>query len=104
MVSVSGSLRAAVKLSGQREGDAVRLKVLTGGRWFPPLVIAVAGALVIPSVNAGLRGDDYVLLGILSASDGVLDGYPALLDIFNFFVGEHPRTPRLPNLGVLPWW
>jgi hypothetical protein len=82
----------------------VRLKVLTGGRWFVPLVIAVAVALVMPSVNAGLRGDDYVLLGILSASDGILDAYPARLDIFNFFDGDHERTRRLLDLGVLPWW
>jgi hypothetical protein len=82
----------------------VRLQVLTGVRWILPAVIAVAIALVLPSVRAGLHADDYVLLGILSESDAMRGGYPSRLDIFNFFDGKAERTRRLLDLGVLPWW
>jgi hypothetical protein len=95
-----------VKLEAGKEPPAgwAILRALTDCGWFLPIVTAVAMALVLPSVRAGLRSDDYVILGILSASDTLRDGYPSRLDIFNFFDGSPDRTRRLVEIGVLPWW
>jgi hypothetical protein len=71
---------------------------------FLPVAFLVGVALALPSINSGLWADDYVILGILSGSDGMLAGYPSRLDVFNFFDGDHERTQRLLDLGVLPWW
>ena len=82
----------------------MRLEVQTLGRWLLPVAFLVGVALALPSINSGLWADDYVILGILSGSDGMLAGYPSRLDVFNFFDGDHERTQRLLDLGVLPWW
>jgi len=82
----------------------VLLRILTDYRWFLPIVTAVALGLALPSVRAGLCCDDYVVLGILSASGTMRDGYPSRLDIFNFFDGTPERTGRLLDMGLLPWW
>ena len=80
------------------------LQILTDYRWFLPIVTAVAIGLALPSVRAGLCCDDYVVLGILSASDTMRDIYPSRLDIFNFFDGRPERMRRLLDVGLLPWW
>ena len=82
----------------------VLLRILTDYRWFLPIVTAVALGLALPSVRAGLCCDDYVVLGILSASGTMRDGYPSRLDIFNFFDGTPECTRRLLDMGLLPWW
>ena len=51
-------------------------------------------------MRVGLCCDDYVVLGILSASDTMRDVYPSPLDIFNFFDGRPSATRRLLDLGL----
>jgi hypothetical protein len=63
----------------------------------------LAVAIVLPSVRAGLHGDDFIILGILSGS-ALREVYPSRLDVFNFFDGEPERTRRMLDLGLLPWW
>ena len=76
------------------------LQVLICGRWFLPIITVATIVLVLPSVRAGLHADDHVILGILSGT--LREGYPARLDIFNFF--DPARRHHLVDLGVLPWW
>jgi hypothetical protein len=79
------------------------LRMATRHRLFPLVPIVLAVAIVLPSVRAGLHGDDFIILGILSGS-ALREVYPSRLDVFNFFDGEPERTRRMLDLGLLPWW
>jgi hypothetical protein len=75
----------------------------TSHRYFLPALVVFPIACTLPSVWAGLYGDDYILLSILSGT-ALRDVYPSRLDIFNFFDGRPERTRRMLDLGLLPWW
>jgi hypothetical protein len=68
-----------------------------------PILMVLAVACLVPAVWAGLYGDDYVILGILSGTS-LREVYPSRLDVFNFFGGRPERTHRMLDLGLLPWW
>jgi hypothetical protein len=87
---------------GRRLGSGVR--GLLSHRSLPVAAAILATSLAAPSLTAGLRQDDYLILAVLSGPPPLAELYPAPLDIFDFVGGARARTQRMLDLGLLPWW
>jgi hypothetical protein len=81
-----------------------RLRQLLSHRSLPVAAAIVATSLAAPSLTAGLRQDDYLILAVLSGPSPLAELYPAPLDVFDFVGGSRERSQRMLDLGLLPWW
>jgi hypothetical protein len=81
-----------------------RLRQLLSHRSLPLAAAIVATSLAAPSLTAGLRQDDYLILAVLSGPPPLAELYPAPLDVFDFVGGSRERSQRMLDLGLLPWW
>ncbi len=78
------------------------MRSLCQRRYTPLAVVLLATLLLLPSLDAGLLGDDYVHALILQRSSELESLVRHPLDLFRFTSPEH--NPALFAEGILPWW
>jgi hypothetical protein len=78
-------------------------KVLSN-RYFPFAVAILAVILTLPSLKAGLIGDDYHHKLLMSGSKSIVKLLDSPIDMFRFFDGNPERIFELKDYGFLPWW
>jgi hypothetical protein len=78
-------------------------KILTH-RFFPLFAAILAIVLTLPSLKAGLIGDDYHHKLLMSGSKSIVKLLDSPIDMFRFFDGNPERIFKLKDYGFLPWW
>jgi hypothetical protein len=73
-------------------------------RFFPLYVAILAVILTLPSLKAGLIGDDYHHKLLMSGSKSIVKLLDSPIDMFRFFDGNPERIFKLKDYGILPWW
>jgi hypothetical protein len=73
-------------------------------RHFPLLIAAVAILLVLGSLRAGLRLDDFYERWVIVGSPVYSDVGLRPIDAFRFVDGNPQRTRRMIDTGLVPWW
>lgn len=70
------------------------------------LIFALIFTFCLPSLWAGLMGDDYMHYAILSAKDLPIEKPHdlSLFGLFSFINGDPERNRQAMDLGVIPWW
>jgi hypothetical protein len=72
---------------------------------FSPLSVAIlAVILTLPSLKAGLIGDDYHHKLLMSGSKSIVKLLDSPVDMFRFFDGNPEHIFKLKDYGFLPWW
>lgn len=69
-------------------------------------IIVLIFLFTLPSLWAGLMGDDYMHYAILKAKDLPIEKPDdlSLFGLFSFINGDPERNRQAMDLGVIPWW
>lgn len=69
-------------------------------------IFALIFLFTLPSLWAGLMGDDYMHYAILKAENLPIEKPDdlSLFGLFSFINGDPERNRRAMDLGVIPWW
>ena len=72
----------------------------------PLVIFALILLCTLPSLWAGLMGDDYMHYAIFSAKNMPIEKPDdlSLFGLFSFINGDPERNRQAMDLGVIPWW
>jgi hypothetical protein len=85
-------------------GCKIFIHTLLTSRLSPLSVAVLAVILTLPSLKAGLIGDDYHHKLLMSGSKSIVKLLDSPIDMFRFFDGNPERIFKLKDYGFLPWW